>query len=215
MTYENNHQTDKNTTEETPKEIRADIEQTREEMSRTLEAIAEKVNPQNVKASAQKALSERVQGVAHQAQEKLAPVVGIAQNLFQQAETKVQQMTDKGTVPEGDGTPEGGSLAKVGKNLKPIGEQVVVVFGASSGIGRETVLEFARQGAKVVAAARSESALISLREDLEHLKANALICIADAADFAQVQGVAEKNRRKVRAHRHLGSLRGRFALCDL
>ena len=37
--------------------------------------------------------------------------------------------------------------------LKPIGEQVVVVVGAASGIGRETALRFARRGARVVAAA--------------------------------------------------------------
>jgi NAD(P)-dependent dehydrogenase (short-subunit alcohol dehydrogenase family) len=31
--------------------------------------------------------------------------------------------------------------------LKPIEEQVVVLMGASSGIGRETALRFARKGA--------------------------------------------------------------------
>jgi NADPH:quinone reductase-like Zn-dependent oxidoreductase len=46
--------------------------------------------------------------------------------------------------------------------LKPIGEQVVVVFGASSGIGRETALQFARRGAKAVVAARGEEGLNSL-----------------------------------------------------
>ncbi len=188
MTYENNQIT----ANENPKEVRADIEQTREEMSRTLEAIAEKVSPQNVKARAQDAVVSRVQDVAHQAKDKIAPVIGVAQDLFQQAESKVQQMTDKGTVPEGDGTLEGGSLAKVGHNLKPISEQVAVVFGASSGIGRETALEFARQGAKVVAAGRSQSALDSLQEDFGHLKAESIVCVADAADFAQVKSVAER-----------------------
>jgi NADP-dependent 3-hydroxy acid dehydrogenase YdfG len=32
--------------------------------------------------------------------------------------------------------------------LKPIAQQVVVIVGASSGIGRETALRFANQGAK-------------------------------------------------------------------
>jgi NAD(P)-dependent dehydrogenase (short-subunit alcohol dehydrogenase family) len=41
--------------------------------------------------------------------------------------------------------------------LKPINQQVVVVVGASSGIGRETALQFAKKGAKVVVSARSES----------------------------------------------------------
>jgi NADPH:quinone reductase-like Zn-dependent oxidoreductase len=38
-------------------------------------------------------------------------------------------------------------------HLKPIPQQVVVVVGASSGIGRATALRFAEQGAAVVVAA--------------------------------------------------------------
>ena len=38
--------------------------------------------------------------------------------------------------------------------LKPVDQQVVVVMGASSGIGRETALRFARRGARVGVAAR-------------------------------------------------------------
>ncbi len=34
--------------------------------------------------------------------------------------------------------------------LKPINEQVVAICGASSGIGRETALQFAQRAAKVV-----------------------------------------------------------------
>ncbi|MDP9435204.1 MAG: SDR family NAD(P)-dependent oxidoreductase, partial [Actinomycetota bacterium] len=40
--------------------------------------------------------------------------------------------------------------------LKPLSEQVVVVLGASSGIGRETALRLADRGAAVVVGARSE-----------------------------------------------------------
>jgi NAD(P)-dependent dehydrogenase (short-subunit alcohol dehydrogenase family) len=43
--------------------------------------------------------------------------------------------------------------------LKPIENQVVVVMGASSGIGRETALRLVKGGAKVVVAARSEAGL--------------------------------------------------------
>lgn len=39
-------------------------------------------------------------------------------------------------------------------HLKPIPDQVVVIVGASSGIGREVALRFASRGAKVVVAAR-------------------------------------------------------------
>ncbi|MBD2059690.1 SDR family NAD(P)-dependent oxidoreductase [Oculatella sp. FACHB-28] len=41
-------------------------------------------------------------------------------------------------------------------NLKPIDQQVVVIFGASNGIGRETALQFAQRGAKSIVAARSD-----------------------------------------------------------
>ncbi len=38
------------------------------------------------------------------------------------------------------------------KKLKPIGEQVAVVVGASSGIGRVTALELGKRGARAVVA---------------------------------------------------------------
>jgi NAD(P)-dependent dehydrogenase (short-subunit alcohol dehydrogenase family) len=77
-------------------------------------------------------------------------------------------------------------------NLKPIGVQVAVVFGASSGIGRLTALEMARQGAKVCVAARSEEGLKSLVEEIEAFSGDAFYVVADAADFEQVKAVAEK-----------------------
>lgn len=52
-------------------------------------------------------------------------------------------------------------------NLKPIEEQVVVVVGANSGIGRETALKFAERGAKVVADGRSLSALDELAREIQ------------------------------------------------
>lgn len=40
--------------------------------------------------------------------------------------------------------------AEMGKSLRPFEDQLVVITGGGSGIGRETALEFARQGAEVV-----------------------------------------------------------------
>ncbi len=77
-------------------------------------------------------------------------------------------------------------------NLKPVRTQVAVVFGASSGIGRLTALEFARRGAKVCAASRSEEGLKSLIEEIESFDGDAFYAIADAADFEQVKAVADK-----------------------
>lgn len=77
-------------------------------------------------------------------------------------------------------------------NLKPIGVQVAVVFGASSGIGRLTALHFAARGARVCVAARSEEGLKSLVEEIEAAGGDAFYVLADAADFAEVKSVAEK-----------------------
>lgn len=77
-------------------------------------------------------------------------------------------------------------------NLKPLSAQVVVVFGASSGIGRLTALEFAKKGAKVCVAARSEEGLKSLVAEIEENGGESFYVTADAAKFEQVKIVAEK-----------------------
>ncbi len=74
--------------------------------------------------------------------------------------------------------------------LKPIAEQVVVILGASSGIGRVTALRFAERGAKVVVAARSEPGLVSLVGEITARGGEAAYAVCDVADFAQVEGVA-------------------------
>jgi NAD(P)-dependent dehydrogenase (short-subunit alcohol dehydrogenase family) len=76
--------------------------------------------------------------------------------------------------------------------LKPIDHQVVVVVGATSGIGRETALRFAKKGAKVVAAGRSEDALNSLVQEIQLKGGEALAVPADAADYEQMRQLAER-----------------------
>ncbi len=76
--------------------------------------------------------------------------------------------------------------------LKPIAQQVVVVVGASSGIGRETALRFAKHGANVVVAARSEPGLASLVDEIRRAGGEATAITADVAEFAQVQAVADR-----------------------
>jgi NAD(P)-dependent dehydrogenase (short-subunit alcohol dehydrogenase family) len=76
--------------------------------------------------------------------------------------------------------------------LKPINQQVVAIVGASSGIGREAALKFAQRGAKVVVAARSESGLQSLVEEIQRLGGEAMYVIADVSDFGQVKAIADK-----------------------
>jgi short-subunit dehydrogenase len=76
-------------------------------------------------------------------------------------------------------------------NLKPIQDQVVVILGASSGIGRETALRFAERGAKVVAASRSETGLNSLDREIKDKGGEVTPVICDVTDFAQVEQVAD------------------------
>jgi NAD(P)-dependent dehydrogenase (short-subunit alcohol dehydrogenase family) len=76
--------------------------------------------------------------------------------------------------------------------LKPIDQQVVVVVGASSGIGREAALQFASRGAKVVVSARSESGLKSLVDEISQKDGEAIAIPADVTNFEQVKAIADK-----------------------
>ena len=76
--------------------------------------------------------------------------------------------------------------------LKPLHEQVVVVVGASSGIGRETALRAAARGARVVAAARGEEGLASLVGEIGAAGGDAIAMTVDVADFHQVEALANR-----------------------
>src|SRR5215210_1313482 len=75
--------------------------------------------------------------------------------------------------------------------LKTIEEQVVVLMGAWSGIGRETALRFARKGAKVMVSARGEEGLDSLVEEIRAEGGEATMAIAATSEFDQVKAVAD------------------------
>src|SRR5215212_3024962 len=76
--------------------------------------------------------------------------------------------------------------------LKPVEEQVVALMGASSGIGREAALRFAKRGAKVVVSARGEEGLDSLVEEIRHESGEAMAVVTDTSEFEQVKAVAER-----------------------
>ena len=64
---------------------------------------------------------------------------------------------------------------------------VVAVTGASAGIGCATVLEFAREGARLAACARRGDRLAALAAAVRDLGADVLTQVVDVADGAQVR----------------------------
>ena len=75
---------------------------------------------------------------------------------------------------------------------KPIREQVVVITGASSGIGREAALRFASQGASVVLAARNEEALEEVAGQVRARGGKALVVVTDVSLWEQVAHLASE-----------------------
>jgi short-subunit dehydrogenase len=74
---------------------------------------------------------------------------------------------------------------------------VVVITGASAGVGRATACEFARQGAHIGLLARGSAGLEGAREDVARLGGRALIVPADVADHNQVDAAALEIERKL------------------
>src|SRR4051812_34897322 len=75
---------------------------------------------------------------------------------------------------------------------RPLQEQVVVITGASSGIGREAARLLASRGAKVVVSARGDEALDDLVREIETAGGQALAVHTDVSNFDEVERLAQQ-----------------------
>src|SRR5687767_1313356 len=75
--------------------------------------------------------------------------------------------------------------------------EIVVVTGASAGVGRATVREFARRGAWLGLLARGADGLDAAREEVEAAGGRALAIPTDVADADQVEAAADRIEREL------------------
>jgi NADP-dependent 3-hydroxy acid dehydrogenase YdfG len=75
--------------------------------------------------------------------------------------------------------------------LKPLEEQVIVITGASSGIGRATAEMAADGGARLVLAARNEEALREVADECARRGGRAVVVAADVGKRADIERIAE------------------------
>lgn len=73
---------------------------------------------------------------------------------------------------------------------------VVVITGASAGVGRAAACEFARHGARIGLLARGKAGLEAAKKQVESLGGEALVLRADVSDPKQVESAAERVERK-------------------
>ena len=78
--------------------------------------------------------------------------------------------------------------------LKPVSEQVIVITGASSGIGLATSRMAAGRGARLVLAARSGGALARLVDEIRAAGGQAVSVVADVAREDEVRGIVKAAR---------------------
>ncbi len=70
--------------------------------------------------------------------------------------------------------------------------RVVVITGASAGVGRAIATELGRQGAKVALLARGNAGLLAAREEIVALGSTALPIVTDVSESEQVESAADR-----------------------
>ncbi len=69
--------------------------------------------------------------------------------------------------------------------------KIVIITGASSGIGRETAIQFAKKGAQIILVARRKQKLEELEKELQKFNVSTMVCQCDVSDKSQVKEMSK------------------------
>src|SRR5438477_6928012 len=75
--------------------------------------------------------------------------------------------------------------------------KVVVITGASAGVGRATARRFAKDGAQIALLARGRDGLEAARKEVEEFGGRAVVVMVDVADADQVEAAAAQIEREL------------------
>jgi NADP-dependent 3-hydroxy acid dehydrogenase YdfG len=84
------------------------------------------------------------------------------------------------------------AIFNLGEDMKNLKNKVVVVTGASAGVGRAIVKEFARQGAKIGLIARGHEKLESALKEVRSLGGYGIVCALDVCDEVSLEEAAKR-----------------------
>ena len=73
----------------------------------------------------------------------------------------------------------------------PLKDKIVVITGASSGIGKAAAIEFAKKGAKLALVSRRKEKLEELQKSLVQFSSEVLVCSCDVSDKESVKKMSD------------------------
>ena len=74
--------------------------------------------------------------------------------------------------------------------------KVVLITGASSGIGKQTAIEFAKLGSNIILVARRKNKLEQVENELKQFNVNTLVCACDVSKKDQVEELSKSVLQK-------------------